>query len=128
MNDIEITDFDFISPKESMNNFSASVQKTGRLGFSLGAIKRMNLSKEKFIRIARNSKNKGDTNFYVFVTEKKEEDSFPIVGAGKYVYVNVAKTFKDLGIDYKSQKIKYLISEINKGGISFFEFKLIGGK
>lgn len=81
-------------------NCTASIHKTGRLGFSAGTIKLMNLDGNKHIKIGQ-IENEKDI-FYLFVLDKEDDESFKVISAGSYFYLNTTFLFDELKIDYRN--------------------------
>jgi hypothetical protein len=101
-----------IKPPDSSGLLKATIHASGKLGFSIGAIKVMNINSNNFIQIAVNSEDETDQNLYAFVTKEADENTLKINKAGNYYYVNTKALFDKLEIDYRRKKIMFDIVEI----------------
>ena len=112
---------EIIKPPDSAGLLKATIHATGKLGFSIGAIKAMNISDSNFIQIALNTEDKNDNNIYVFLTKKEDENTYRISKAGDYYYVNTKALFDKLEIDYRKKKIMFDVVEIEYEGEKVFK-------
>jgi len=110
-----------IKPPDISGQLKATIHVTGKLGFSIGAIKAMNIGDNNYIQIAQNSENQDDDNLYVFLTKKPDEETMKINKAGNYYYVNTKALFDSLEIDYRRKKIMFDIIEIEYEGERVFK-------
>ena len=110
-----------IKPPDSTGLMKATIHVTGKLGFSIGAIKAMKIGDNNHIQIARNTENKEDNNLYIFLTQNPDEKTLKINKAGNYYYVNTKTLFDALGIDYRKKKIMFDIIEIEYEGEKIFK-------
>lgn len=110
-----------IKPPDSLGLLKATIHASGKLGFSAGAIKAMNISNNSYIQIALNSDDKNDQNLYIFVTKNVDENSLKINKAGNYYYVNTKALFDKLEIDYRKKKIMFDIIDIEYEGEKVFK-------
>ena len=101
-----------IKPPDSSGQLKATIHITGKLGFSIGAIKAMNIMDNAYIQVAVNSEEGDDDNLYIFITNKEDENTLKINKAGSYYYVNTKALFDKLEIDYRKKKIIFDIVEI----------------
>lgn len=113
----------FYKPENLDRNLKATVHKTGKLGFTSEAAKKMGLSDEKSIRIARNEADETDENLYIIVNERKEEGSFSVNKAGEYYYINTKALFDAFNWDYENDRISFEISVSEYEGRDLFVFK-----
>lgn len=89
-------------------NVKATLQSTGRLGFSDGAKNKMKIETGKFIVIATNEENPEDENLYAWLEDSGDNGGFKINKGGDYYNVNTKPLFDSLGIDYKDKKKLYI--------------------
>lgn len=120
---MENIQLEFFKSNELEKNLKASIHKTGKIGFTMDAAKKLNLSKEKSISIARNQSNIEDKSLYIKVNDTKIDGAFNINKAGSYFYVNTKALFDNLKIDYVSNYISFDISQETIGGQTIFVFK-----
>lgn len=105
-----------IKPPDSSGVLKVTIHASGKLGFSIGAIKLMNIDSNSFMQIAVNSEDETDQNLYAFITKEQDENSLKINKAGNYYYVNTKALFDKLEIDYRKKKIMFDIVEIDYEG------------
>ncbi|MEJ8590743.1 hypothetical protein JSO54_05785 [Riemerella anatipestifer] len=87
-----------IKPKEPTAIAKITVQRTGKIGFSKGAMDLLDLEVNKFAKFAFDK----DDNFYILMFKKSDEETFNVAKAGEYNYINAKSLLEDLEIDYKS--------------------------
>lgn len=115
-------EFEYFKPSPYSKILKATVHISGKLGFTLEAIRLLELDKKRYIKIARNSKDKTDTNLYIFVYNDEDENTFKVIKAGKYVYVNTKTLFDSINLNYKEKKMIYRITEeFNEDGAKYYK-------
>lgn len=110
-----------IKPPDSSGLLKATIHASGKLGFSIGAIKVMNINSSSFIQIAVNTEDETDRNLYVFITTEADENTLKINKAGEYYYVSTKALFDKLEIDYRKKKIMFDIVETEYEGAKIFK-------
>lgn len=105
-------ELDFFESSSKYGVVKATVHKTGKLGFSTGASKFMELDKIKYFNIGTNKKDEEDNNLYLVPIEKETDKSFKVVKAGDYYYVAIKNILRDLKIDYKNETVIFDIDEL----------------
>lgn len=113
----------FFNPNSLEKNLKATVHKTGKLGFTVDAAKKMQLSVEKSAGIGVNEDDQTDKNLYVVIYPNKQEGAFNISKAGQYYYINTKALFDSLKIDYVKGYVVYDISEELIDDQQIFKFK-----
>lgn len=113
----------FFKVKELDRNLKATVHQSGKMGFTIEAAKKMELTIDKSVSIGMDEDIIEDTNLYVVVNDTKEEDSFPVLKAGAYYYINTKPLFSTLKIEYKKNNISYEITKGEKDGMELFVFE-----
>ncbi len=113
----------FFNPNNLDKNLKATVHKTGKLGFTIDAAKRMQLSVEKTAAIGFNADDETDKSLYVIIYPDKHEGTFKISKAGKYYYINTKALFDSLRIDYARDYVAFDISEEIIDNQKLFKFK-----
>jgi len=81
-------------------NVKATLQSTGRLGFSEGAKKKMKIESGKFIVIATNEEDETDDNLYAWLEDTENSGGFKVNKGGEYYNINTKPLFDKLRIDY----------------------------
>lgn len=106
-----MSEFEFLEPKQN-DDLKAAIHLSGKLGFTFKAIQELDLL-GKYLKVAK-KKNDEEGNLYLFIEKEPDKQSFKVIKAGKYVYVNMANLFDDLQYDYKNKYITFnLIKEEN---------------
>ena len=113
----------FFSLNDLDRNIKATVHKTGKIGFTVDAAKKLSLSVNCSLSIGMNEENTGDSNLYVMVHSTVETGAFKVSKAGGYYYVNTKVLFDNLKIDYTNSAIVYDITEEDIDGQKMYKFK-----
>lgn len=110
-----MVELEFFQAKEDAGGVKLTVQKTGRLGFSKGAARHLNLSTEKYCKFGQRKEDPNDEDFYMVITEHPDEHAFKISKAGPYFYIKGKQLLTDMGIDYQddTQTIIFDIQEVD---------------
>ena len=87
-----------IKPKEANAITKITVHKTGKLGFSKGAMEMLSLEENKFTKFGHDEYD----NFYIIMCKESDEETFNVSKAGDYYYINAKTLLEDLEVDYKS--------------------------
>jgi hypothetical protein len=101
----------FFTPSELDKNLKATVHKTGKLGFTIEAAKKMELTPAAGLSIGINETEANDDSLYVLVQKQAAHNSFKINRSGDYFYVNTKALFDKLKIDYTNHSIYFDITE-----------------
>lgn len=88
----------------------ASIQSTGRLGFTEETIKSLELCEGKYVRFGKEG-----NMFYMSIHNSEVENSFPVIKYGKYFYISTKLMFDDQKIDYKSKTILFDLARYTDG-------------
>jgi hypothetical protein len=115
---IKFIDFDQLD-----RNMKATSHKSGKIGFTMDAAKKMELTTEKSVTIGINEEDASDNNLYVIVNNGYKQGAFKILKAGQYYYVNLKPLFDSLHIDYQHKTIVYDISREAFAGLNGYKFK-----
>src|SRR5258708_24012722 len=113
----------FFNPENLDKNLKATVHKSGKMGFTIESARKMDLSAEKSMSIGINEDDEEDKNLYIVVNPSKQKDSFPILKAGNYYYVNTKPLFDSLKFDYLKKNISFELSEDKIENMKVFIFK-----
>jgi len=113
----------FIKISDLDRNLKATIQKTGKLGFTVEAAIKLKLSKESSISMAVNEDDAADTNLYALVHSTKVKDAFNVNKAGSYYYLSTKPLFDKMKIDYTNKSVTFDISEEEIEGQKMFVFK-----
>lgn len=84
--------------KQLTQKLKATIQRSGKLGFTAETIELLKLSNEVSIRIASDDKRKDI--LYMAVVPRTCEDAFPVIKTGIYYYLNTKQLFDEIRMDY----------------------------
>lgn len=113
--------FNFIKPVTNYTKLKATIHRTGKLGFTLETIKELQLDSTKNIKLATNGADKNDKNLYMFITTNDDNESFPVIKAGTYIYLNTTNTFEEMGFDFKKYRISFTIISVNENNQTYYK-------
>lgn len=111
-----------IKSNEIDRNAKCSIHKSGKLGFSGTAIRKLHLDSGANLIISINEDDQADENLYVAVLKKDAEGAFKVVKAGDYYSCNTKALFDQLGVDYRSKTIIYDIVDFEFEGQKMYKF------
>lgn len=92
-------EFTVFSAKEFSAKLKVTIQETGKLGFTRDTADFFKLELKKYVKFAKDNE-KGD--LYLILLDKGNPDAFEIKGVSGYYYVQTARLFDKLGMDYKN--------------------------
>lgn len=93
-----------ISAKKFATKLKATIQRSGRLGFTEETARYMNLADGKFAKFAQDDE-KG--TLYLIIIDKRNEDSFDIRSSSGYYFVPAKMMFDSLGVDYEKNVVMF---------------------
>ena len=93
-----------ISAKRFTTKLKATIQRSGRLGFTEETARYMNLADEKFAKFAQDDEN---GTLYLIIIDKCNEDCFDIRSSSGYYFVPAKMMFDSLGMDYEQNVIMF---------------------
>lgn len=91
-----------LSAKDFYVRLKATIQASGRLGFTETTAKKLELDTEKWVKFAEDE-DSGD--MYLAVCNEKSDDAFPVKASSGYYYVFAKNLFDAKGLDYTHQTI-----------------------
>lgn len=112
----------FFNPDSLDKNLKATVHKSGKLGFTVDAAKRLKLETNKSAAIGTNEDDPIDDSLYIIIYNEVRSGAFRIAKAGQYYYINLKALFDALKINYKQESVVYDISEEPFGDEMVFKF------
>jgi len=93
-----------LSAKQFKGNLKATIQATGKLGFTSDTAKTLNLSSERHAKFAKDDES---GTLYLIIINESNEDAFPIRESSGYYYASTARMFDMLGLDYVNMTIMF---------------------
>lgn len=99
--------------KEYTLKLKATIQATGKLGFTQETIKTLELTPDCSVLIGQDEEQPG--NFYMGVLRELREDAFPVIASGQYVNLNTKQLFDELGLDYTRWTIMFDLYRFKEG-------------
>jgi hypothetical protein len=93
-----------INAKQFTTKLKATIQFSGRLGFTEETAKALDLSAEKFARFAQDDEK---NTLYLVIIDEASEDAFQIKSSSGYYYVPTKMMFDMLGFDYEHNTIMF---------------------
>jgi len=94
-----------LSAKQYGKKLKATIQSTGRLGFTEPTAIEFGLDKPTWIKIA--AEEKDEEIMYLILLDTEDEDAFPVCKAGDYYYLQTKYLFDAIGYDYVKKKIMF---------------------
>lgn len=99
--------------KDYTTRLKATVQATGKLGFTAETISQLKLNTDCNILIAPDSDDK--MTFYMSVQREENENGFPVLKSGSYFYLNTKQLFDALAINYTTATTIFDLSRFEEG-------------
>lgn len=120
-----MSEFEFFEPEDKFGAVKATVHRSGRLGFSAGAIKLIDFDTNKFFKIGRKkSESDGDGKdqpLFLIPVSVEDDKTFRVLKAGDYWYLKTKRLLNQLNIDYRNESVIYDIDEVNENGERIFK-------
>jgi hypothetical protein len=79
-----------LKPLKNKEEASAKIYYDGKIGFSKGAVKEMNLTSETYFEVAINE-DITDKNIYLIIANKGEDSVIKVIKYQEYAYLNTSK-------------------------------------
>lgn len=93
---------EILSAKKFQVKLKATIQASGRLGFTEETAKALRLESGVPMKFAR---DKEVDVLYLARLQEKDEDSFEVKKSGEYFYLDTRSLFNALGIDYRANSV-----------------------
>ena len=91
--------------KELTQRLKATVQRTGKLGFTAETLDVLQIKQGTYIRFAEDTESK--RVLWMGVLQEPADNAFPVNKAGEYFYVNTTKMFEKVGLDFKKKNCMF---------------------
>ncbi len=95
-----------LSAKLYYNKLKATIQSTGRLGFTEDTTRALRLDENTSVKFLQDDSKGEDSEselYMVILHNTQEEDAFPVKKSGAYFYVPTAILFSELNFEYKTK-------------------------
>ena len=97
-------EFTIIDAQQFATKLKATIQASGRLGFTADTATALGLESGKFARFAQDDEN---GSLYLIINSERSEDAFEIRVSSGYYYVPTKVMFDMLGYDYENNNIMF---------------------
>lgn len=94
-----------INAVQYSTKLKATIQSTGRLGFTKETADILELSTDKSIQFARDEA--ADNALYMVLYPSVKTEAFQVCKSGDYFYLATKLMFDDFGVDYKTLNVMY---------------------
>jgi hypothetical protein len=94
-------------------NIKCTIHKSGKIGFSNAAIKRLSIDKMYGVKIGTNEENREDENLYLVCIKDEDKSAFKFIKAGDYYYINAKPLLDEIKIDYRNTKVTLIYDIID---------------
>ena len=92
----------------------ATIQATGKLGFTAETIKTLGLNTSCSILLGPDDEN--ESVYYMGILREHREDAFLVMSSGQYLFLNTKQLFDDMDIDYNSKwNVMFDLSRYKEG-------------
>lgn len=93
----------FYSARKYTIKLKATIQSTGKLGFTDETAKELELSTQTYIKLG-SDESEPDV-MYLVVLRQSDDDAFKVCKAGNYYYLPTTFLFLSLGYDFRNKTI-----------------------
>jgi hypothetical protein len=100
----------------------AQIHKSGRLGFSLQAIRRFNFDVSKGMAFAVEENAQDNNTFYGVITPSNAPNTIKFTKLGQYYAIDSPSTFNKLGFDYRNEACIFAIEVVDYEGANVLKF------
>ena len=100
--------------KNYTKRLKATIQATGKLGFTAETIKTLGLTTDCSIILGPDDENK--SIYYMGILREHREDAFAVMSSGQYLFLNTKQLFDDMCIDYSAKwTVMFDLSRFKEG-------------
>lgn len=100
----------FFNAADIEKNIKCTIHKTGKLGFSEAAAKKLNIEENRYIKLGKTEEDDG--NLYMIAQKEDDIACFKANKTGKYFYLTTKALFDSLNVNYTDNLIIYDMTEI----------------
>ena len=110
----------FLSAKNYNVKLKATIQSSGKLGFTAVTAKILNLNPEGGIKFAQDEKGQ----IYLFSCPTCDDDAFKLYISGEYFSLNTTVLFNNLGFDFHNHKYIFDLIPAKEAGDNAYRMVL----
>ncbi len=114
-------EFTFFEPDSDLGVVKATIHKTGKLGFSSGAAKKLKLEKTRYFKIGRNASDETDKSIYMIAATSNDKTAYKVSKAGEYFYLRIKNIIDALQYDYLNDSVIFDIREIDEEPNNYYK-------
>src|SRR5260221_6589348 len=103
--------FEELSPIDDIGVAKATAHQNGKIGFSMGANKLMDLDNQRHYKVSKNGDDPNDQNLYMVAAPEDDPKAFKVSKAGKYYYLRLRHVLDKFKLNYKDYSIIFDIKE-----------------
>ena len=96
--------FTILSAKQFATKLKATIQASGRLGFTAETASALGFESGKFAKFAKDDEN---GSLYLIIINERSEDAFEIRVSSGYYYVPTKVMFDTLGFNYENGNVMF---------------------
>jgi hypothetical protein len=93
-----------LSAKQFATKLKATIQASGRLGFTAETATALDFKSGKFAKFAKDDEN---DSLYLIIINEGSEDAFSVRESSGYYYIPTKVMFDTLGFDYENNTIMF---------------------
>ncbi|MGN6646066.1 MAG: hypothetical protein ACTHJT_06015 [Cytophaga sp.] len=101
----------FIDASENHEKYRASIHLTGKLGFNMDANNLMELSGDKYYKVAFEPQTSNFNRIYLVESSKDDPTAAKVNKAGQYYFLKLAHVLNRLKVDYKTVSLRFLVEK-----------------
>ena len=114
-------EIDFFEPEDDYGVVKAAVHKTGKLGFSSGAAKKIDFENNRYFKIGKNKADLEDKAIYMLNSGEIDKSAYKVSKAGDYYYLRIKNIIDSLGYDYINESVIFNIQEMEGDGDIYYK-------
>ena len=101
-----------LSAQQYGKKLKATIQSTGKLGFTESTAEEFELDKPCWMKVAAD--DEVDELLYLILVREEDKDAFQVCKSGEYYYLPTKYLFDALGYDYEKKKIMFDIVRVSE--------------
>ena len=109
---LKSSSLEIFSAKKLRGNAKATVQATGKIGFSLVAAELLELTKETGVIFGKQPGVSGYESLFIITVSGANKEAFPVIRVGNYYQIDVRNLLDLLNVQYKERSLIYNVSAV----------------